>query len=52
MVKECIYLVIQIYFYANITLPFMIWEFEIFVDPTHKVKYKGKQNYEKIQNSI
>ena len=46
--------------HANIFLLFMIWEqiyrflciFEIFVDPTHKVKYKGKQNYEKIQNSI
>ena len=25
---------------------------ETFVDPTHKVKYKGKQNSVKIQNSI
>ena len=46
--------------HANIFLLFMIWEkiyrflciSEIFVDPRHKVKYKGKQNSEKIQNSI
>ena len=46
--------------HANIFLPFMIWEknyrffciSELFVDPTHIVNYKGKQNSEKIHNSL
>ena len=46
--------------YANILIPFMIWEqiyrffciSEFFVDPTHNMNYKGKKNSEKIQNSI
>ena len=59
MVKECVYLVTQMYFmqiyiyflwYGNIYRLLCISE--IFVDLTHKVKYKGKKNSEKIQNSI
>ena len=60
MVKECTCLVTQMYFmqiyfyflwFENECIDFLCIS-EIFVDPAHKVKYKGKQNSEKIQNSI
>ena len=45
---------IQIYFTfydLGINLQIFVY-FRSFVDPTYEVKYKGKQNSEKIQNPI
>ena len=45
---------IQIYFTfydLGINLQIFVY-FRSFADPTHEVKYKGKQNSEKIQNPI
>ena len=51
---ERVYLVIQMYFmqiHGNKFTDFF-YTSEFFVDPTHNVKRKRKQNSEKIQNSI
>ena len=51
---ERVHLVIHMYFmqiHGNKFTDFFCTS-EFFVDPTHNVKCKGKQNSEKIQNSI